>query len=119
MTDKAGFASRVLNTLGVAHRGKGHGIHANQLAEKMGMHGEHGEHGMRVVRKAIADLREMGIPIAGMPETGYFLAETAAELDDFCIKFLEGRAMHSLKLSSRLRKIPLPVLCGQLLMNHT
>ena len=29
---------------------------------------------------------------------------TAQELDEFCIKFLEGRALHSLKLSSRLRQ---------------
>jgi predicted DNA-binding transcriptional regulator YafY len=115
MTEQPGLSTRVLNALGVAHRGKSNGIHAKHLADKLGLSGEHG---LRCLRKAIADLRELGIPIAGMPETGYFIAESATELDDFCIKFLETRAMHSLKLSSRLRKIPLPVLCGQLLLNQ-
>jgi hypothetical protein len=46
------------------------------------------------------------------------MAETANELDEFCIKYLEARALHSLTLSSRLRKIPLPVLAGQLFLNQ-
>jgi biotin operon repressor len=109
------LSAQVLNTLGVCHRGRSNGIHAKHLASKLGLQGDHG---LRILRKAISDLREVGIPIAGMPETGYFIAATAEELDDFCIKFLESRALHSLKLSSRLRKIPLPVLAGQLLLNQ-
>lgn len=115
MSDTKGLTVQVLNALGVAHRGRENGIHANHLASKLGLQGEYG---LRKLRKAISELRETGIPIAGMPETGYFVAATAEELDEFCIKFLEGRAMHSLKLSSRLRRIPLPVLCGQLLLNQ-
>jgi biotin operon repressor len=109
------LSARVINALGVAHRGRDNGIHGQHLAAKLGLDGEAG---MRALRKAISGLRETGIPIAGMPETGYFIAATADELDDFCIRFLESRAMHSLKLSSRLRRIPLPVLCGQLLLNQ-
>lgn len=114
-TESSKLTTSVLNALGVAHRGRERGIHARHLAGKLGLQGEHG---MRALRKAISDLREIGIPIAGMPETGYFIASTPTELDEFCIKFLEARAMHSLKLSSRLRQIPLPVLCGQLLLNQ-
>lgn len=109
------LSTAVLNTLGVAHRGKEHGIHAKHLAGKLGLQGDHGQ---RLLRKAISELREIGIPIAGCPATGYFVAATADELDEFCIAFLESRALHSLKLSARLRRIPLPVLCGQLLLNQ-
>ena len=112
---KPSLTADLINVLGVAHRGRDNGIHARHLAAKLGLEGEHG---LRCLRKAISDLRETGIAIAGMPETGYFIAATAEELDEFCIKFLEGRAMHSLKLSSRLRRIPLQQLCGQLLLNQ-
>ena len=60
----------------------------------------------------------MFITICGKPETGYFIAETPQEIDKLCIRYLEARALHSLKLSSRLRKIPLPVLAGQLFINQ-
>lgn len=109
------LSTQVLNVLGVGHRGRTYGIHGQHLASKLGLQGEHG---MRVMRTAISELREAGIPIAGCPSTGYFMAATPEELDEFCIKFLEGRALHSLKLSSRLRQIPLPVLCGQLLLKQ-
>jgi biotin operon repressor len=112
---RTSLTAQVLNALGVAHRGKANGIHAKHLANKLGLEGDHG---LRALRKAISDLRETGIAIAGMPETGYFMAVTADELDEFCIKFLESRALHSLKLSSRLRRIPLQQLCGQLLLNQ-
>lgn len=110
------LSASVINAMAVAHRGQANGIHARHLADKLGLPGDHG---LRRLRTAISDLREIGVPIAGTPETGYFVAATVDELDDFCIKFLESRAMHSLKLSSRLRRIPLPQLCGQLLLKET
>ncbi len=115
MNDHTGLTTRVINALGTSHRGRDNGIHAKHLAAKLGLEGDRG---LRTLRKAIADLRETGVPIAGMPETGYFVAATADELDSFCIKFLEARALHSLKLSARLRQLPLPVLAGQLLLNQ-
>jgi biotin operon repressor len=114
-TPKPSLTAAVINTLMLAHRGRDNGIHAKHLASKLGLEGDHG---LRMLRKAISDLRETGIAIAGMPETGYFVASTAEELDEFCIRFLEARALHSLKLSSRLRRIPLQQLCGQLLLNN-
>jgi predicted DNA-binding transcriptional regulator YafY len=103
-------AAQLLNVLS-GHRGRDKGIHMDHLAAVTGVPG-------RELRKLISDLRSEGVAICGRPETGYFIAETSQELDDFCIKYLEARALHSLKLSSRLRRIPLPVLAGQLFLNQ-
>jgi hypothetical protein len=103
-------SAQLLNVLS-HHRGQASGIHVDQLAKQTGTPA-------RVLRKLISDLRSEGTAICGTPTTGYFIAETAQELDTFCIKYLEARAMHSLTLSSRLRKIPLPVLAGQLFINQ-
>ena len=54
-----------------------------------------------------------GVAVCGTPETGYYIAATAAELDQTCA-FLRSRAMRSLTLEARLRQIPLPDLLGQL-----
>lgn len=67
----------------------------------------------RKVRELVSDLREQGVAICARPETGYFIAETAEELEESC-RFLRARAMHSLVLESKLRKITLPELLGQL-----
>jgi biotin operon repressor len=103
-------SAELLNVLS-RYRGAANGIHVEKLARNTG-------HSARKLRKLISDLRKEGAAICGKPDTGYFMAETAQELDEFCIKFLEARAMHSLTLSSRLRKIPLPVLAGQLFLNQ-
>lgn len=102
--------AELLNLLS-RHVGQAHGVHVEHLAQRTGVT-------PRELRKLITQLRADGVAVCGKPETGYFIAETPAELDDFCIRFLEARAMHSLKLSSRLRKIPLPVLAGQLFLNQ-
>ena len=67
----------------------------------------------REVRKAVSELREDGAAICARPSTGYFVASNAAELEE-CCQFLRSRAMHSLHLESRLRRIPLADLLGQL-----
>lgn len=67
----------------------------------------------RHVRQLISELREAGQPICGTPHDGYFMAETAEELEETC-DFLRSRAMHSLSLESKLRKIPLSNLIGQI-----
>ncbi|MBI2313550.1 MAG: hypothetical protein HYU77_13705 [Betaproteobacteria bacterium] len=67
----------------------------------------------RRLRAIISELREEGIAVCGHPSTGYYIAETAEELEASC-QFLRSRAMHSLVLEARLRKIPLPDLLGQL-----
>ena len=67
----------------------------------------------RAIRAAVSILREDGIAVCGHPSTGYYIAATAAELETTCA-FLRARAMHSLVLEARLRKVPLPDLLGQL-----
>jgi hypothetical protein len=103
-------AAALLNILS-QHRGRSNGIHVARLEAITGLP-------ERQLRRRIAELRKEGTAVCGKPATGYFIAETADELEEFCIKYLEARALHSLQLSSRLRKIPLPVLAGQLFLNQ-
>jgi len=67
----------------------------------------------RRVRACVSELREEGIAICAHPARGYYIAQTPEELEQ-CCRFLRSRAMHSLVIESRLRKIPLPELLGQL-----
>lgn len=92
--------------LSTAHKGRLCGIKVEALARKVNV-------SERDVRKAVSDLREDGVPIAATPKTGYYLAETADEIDE-CCQFLRRRALHSLRLESRLRKVALPELLGQI-----
>lgn len=103
-------SAELLNLLS-GHKGQANGIHMDKLAAQTAQPG-------RTLRKLISDLRREGIAICAKPETGYFMADTAEELNEFCIRYLEARALHSLQLSSRLRNIPLPILAGQLLLNQ-
>ncbi|MDT8428516.1 MAG: hypothetical protein RQ757_07090 [Pseudomonadales bacterium] len=89
-----------------SHTGRDRGVGARTLA----MHLDINE---RQLRLAISALREDGIAVCGTPSTGYYIAQTAEELDE-CCAFLRSRAMHSLVIESRLRQIPLPDLIGQL-----
>jgi len=61
----------------------------------------------------VSDLRDEGLAVCGTPRHGYYIAATPEELEETCA-FIRKRAMHSLCLESRLRKIPLPDLLGQL-----
>lgn len=67
----------------------------------------------RQVRELVSALRLEGVAVCGTPQTGYYIAANATELDETC-QFLRNRAMHSLQLESRLRNIPMPDLLGQL-----
>jgi len=88
------------------HVGKERGIRVDSIATLLGMP-------ERLVRIRITELREEGIAICATPVTGYFIAASPDEIEEVC-QFLHSRAMHSLHLVSRLRKIPLPDLLGQL-----
>lgn len=89
-----------------AHIGRGHGIQAADLAERLGLL-------PRQVRNLISELRLAGHAVCGTPKIGYYIAETPAELEETC-RFLRHRALHSLALEAALRKTPLPDLVGQL-----
>jgi len=97
--------ARVLAAL-IGHRGRANGITARTLAQQI-------EISERDVRHAVTELREEEFAICGHPSSGYFIAETAAEIEETC-EFLRGRALHSLMLASRLSKKPLAELIGQL-----
>ncbi|PQA82761.1 hypothetical protein C5F52_14395 [Limnohabitans sp. TS-CS-82] len=103
------LGSIVLFHLSRDHKGRTKGIKAGLLAVTTGIH-------ERTLRTVISKLREEGVPVVGAPETGYYIAQTADELEE-CCAFLRSRAMHSLSIEARLRKVPLPALLGQLNLN--
>lgn len=89
-----------------SHVGAGNGITAADLAARLGLL-------PRMVRQLVSELRLNGHAVCGTPKTGYYIAETEAELEHTC-QFLRSRALHSLALEAALRKTPLPDLIGQL-----
>lgn len=88
------------------HIGKDNGVTASALAATLGTT-------TRAVRHLVTELREDGVAVCGHPATGYFIAANSEELETTCA-FLRSRAMHSLKLESTLRHVPLTDLLGQL-----
>lgn len=91
------------------HRGAASGIGVTALAEAAGVP-------ERAVRAAVSELREEGIAVCAHPSEGYYIANSAQELEQ-CCQFLRSRALHSLQLEARLRKVALADLIGQLRLN--
>ena len=89
-----------------SHKGKAQGISGAALAAVTGV-------GERAQRNAISLLRRWGHAVAGTPETGYYLAQTANELNE-CCGFLRSRALHSLAIEAQLKRLSLPELLGQI-----
>lgn len=102
-------ATELLNVLS-RHQGRERGISADDLARQCGVN-------TRQLRHLVSELREEGMAICATPATGYYMAVTPEELRESC-KFLHDRAMHSLLLASRIQKISLPDLLGQLKLNQ-
>lgn len=88
------------------HQGANQGISAEDIARALDVP-------TRRVRTLVTEAREEGVAIAATPEHGYFIAVLPEEID-LCCAFLRARALRSLLLESRLRKIPLVELLGQL-----
>jgi hypothetical protein len=99
----------VIQRLATRHAGRAKGVRADVLASAMNMT-------ERTLRKAVSEAREHGIAIAGTPVTGYYVATNPEELAELCA-FLRSRAMHSLRLISRLQQIALPDLLHQMRLN--
>lgn len=97
--------SQLLSTL-ARHIGKGNGIGVKPLADQLGCEERH-------IRKLVEALRGEGHAVCAHPRTGYYIAHTAEELQATC-DFLHSRALHSLALEAKLKKIPLADLLGQL-----
>lgn len=91
------------------HHGQKNGIAADSLAKQLQVP-------PRQLRNLISAAREQGIAICGKPASGYFMPETPQELMETC-RFLEARALGSLRKLAVMRNVALPVLMGQLLLN--
>ena len=104
-------ADAVLGAL-ASHIGESKGIHARDLARVL-VGPDAGPAAERRLRQVITELRLDGHHVCGTPETGYYLADTAEELNRTCL-FLHDRAMASLKQIARMKNIALPDLRGQL-----
>src|SRR5574337_1633685 len=101
--------TKLLNAL-ARHQGHERGISAAKLAAEL-------EVPPRRLRLLISRCRdEDGVAICGHPRTGYYMAVTPRELAQSCA-FLEHRALHSLRLLSRMKAVSLPDLLGQLKIN--
>lgn len=99
----------LVQKLCLEHAGKASGIGAELLAQRLGIT-------ERLLRALVSQAREEGVAISATPETGYYIAQTAEEVEESC-DFLRSRAMHSLRMEAQLRRIPLPDLLGQLRLN--
>lgn len=93
------------------HCGKASGVSARELV--MEITGDHSAGLERQLRHIIEGLRRQGEHICGHPSTGYYLAETDAELES-TVQFLHDRAMTSLAQAAAMRRVSLPDLRGQL-----
>jgi len=99
------------------HRGRQNAVSMAELYERV--YGETPKDKIsstRPLRKVLTELRKMGFPVCSAmtgKETGYFLAETAEEIEQFC-EAMEKRVMKTLYLLSRVKKLSLPDYLGQL-----
>lgn len=95
------------------HIGAANGIHVRELVQRITQQMYTNGPMERKLRQIVAELRMEGHHICAHPQLGYFMAETADELEETC-DFLYERAMTSLAQISRMKKVSLPDLRGQL-----
>lgn len=107
------FISKPLVLAALArHIGEANGIHIGQLTREI-VQGLSDKNHERHVRARIEELRHEGHHICATPKSGYFMAETEAELEATC-GFLYDRAITSLRQVAAMKKVSLPDLAGQL-----
>jgi biotin operon repressor len=97
---------QLLAVLSQHHIGRRNAISGKALAAQFGV-------GARTIRALVLKLREEAVAVCGRPETGYYIAATAEEVDATC-KLLEAHGLHQLTVAARLRKTTLPELLGQM-----
>lgn len=95
------------------HIGQANGIHVRDLVQRITGQQVTSEPLERKVRQIVTELRMEGAHICGHPSSGYYMAETPEELEH-TLQFLRSRAISSLTLESRMRRISMPELLGQL-----
>lgn len=95
------------------HIGKRNGAGSAQLVSEIVGHPCTDSSLERHLRHLIHDLRMDGQHICAHPSTGYFIAESEAELNMTC-DYLYERAMSSLSQIARMKQVSIPDLRGQL-----
>lgn len=95
------------------HIGQANGIHVRELVTRITGQAVSCALLERRIRTIVTELRMDGAHICGHPVTGYYMAETPAELEQ-TLQFLRSRAMSSLTLESRMRRVSMPELLGQI-----
>lgn len=100
------------------HVGKDNGIHVRELVARITGQSVSCALLERRIRTIVTDLRMDGAHICGHPGTGYFMADSPQELEH-TLAFLRSRALSSLALESRMRRISMPELLGQLKLTTT
>jgi len=88
------------------HIGAHKGASAEYLAKALNCNPRH-------IRALVTELRMDGEHVCGTPAEGYFMAETDADVTATC-EFLKSRALKSLLLASRMAKVSIPDLVGQM-----
>ena len=102
---------RILEILS-QHRGAEHGCTVTELVQSATQ--SIATPGLeRRARSLIEQLRRDGHHVAAHPSRGYFMAQTAEELDATC-SFLYARAMTTLAQVAAMKRVSLPDLRGQL-----
>jgi len=94
------------------HIGKAKGITCKSLATAI-RGGSARASDLRRIRHVIEALRLEGHHICAHPSDGYFIAKTDKELNETC-NYLVNRAMKSLAQVSRMKRISLPDIHGQM-----
>ena len=88
------------------HIGEENGIKADDLARELDIT-------PRQVRELVTNLRMEGAHVCGHPKTGYFMAANEEELRK-TIDFIKKRSYHGLVMVSRMDKVSIPDLLGQI-----
>jgi hypothetical protein len=88
------------------HIGAHNGVSVEALARTLNTNARH-------IRTLVTELRMDGEHVCGTPGEGYFMAETDEDVTATC-EFLKSRALKSLLLASRMTKVSIPDLVGQL-----
>lgn len=95
------------------HIGQANGITAKSLVAEINRVAGKPICNEREMRKAVEVLRVDGHHVCAHPARGYFIADTAEELEA-TIQYLHSRAMKSLRQISAMKRVSMPDLLGQM-----
>ncbi|MBN8714402.1 MAG: hypothetical protein J0H50_10595 [Xanthomonadales bacterium] len=94
------------------HIGRRHGVTATALCRQvLGVPPTTGDE--RALRTLVVELRMAGHHVCAHPRDGYFLADSAEELEETC-SFLKSRSMSGLQQISAMKRVSIPDLVGQM-----